>query len=172
LWFLRRVEDILTQGIQLQLQGYKSQVYWNIHLREADPEGVLSELANQLQGSGIPDLEAALENLRRAKVIESWTQHLKEYLAGEDGSAAESLLQPLVTLSGETSVKREKIAELQAFLDTEWKDVDSKEKSTEKSLTSLLNRIRRWWEETLDIPWPLSPGEEEKIRLKTDELTQ
>ncbi len=172
LWFLRRVEDIRTQGIQLQLQGYKSQVYWNIHLREADPEGVLSELANQLQGSGIPDLEAALENLRRAKVIESWTQHLKEYLAGEDGSAAESLLQPLVTLSGETSVKREKIAELQAFLDTEWKDVDSKEKSTEKSLTSLLNRIRRWWEETLDIPWPLSPGEEEKIRLKTDELTQ
>ncbi len=64
LTYIRSTSEILEKGLALDLKGYETQVYLDFHQVHDDEKGSFTKLLNHLNGHGMPDLDAALQELR------------------------------------------------------------------------------------------------------------
>jgi glycosidase len=62
LWFIRPVKEIAERGLFVSLKGYEVQVFLDIHSVE-DADGRWSRLCNELNGRGVQDLGAAVQDI-------------------------------------------------------------------------------------------------------------
>jgi hypothetical protein len=63
LWFVRSSKAVSENGFFVSLKGYEAQVFLDIHEVEDDPRGRWARLHNDLNGRGIPDLEAGIQDI-------------------------------------------------------------------------------------------------------------
>ncbi|MCR5080105.1 MAG: alpha-amylase [Treponema sp.] len=59
LWFIRRSDDIINNGMFVMLNGFEAQIYMDVHQVEDTAEGMYSKLCDLLNGAGVEDLEIA-----------------------------------------------------------------------------------------------------------------
>ncbi|MBR0031588.1 MAG: alpha-amylase, partial [Treponema sp.] len=59
LWYIRKNNEIIDHGMYTSLNGFESQVFWNIREEKDDEEGKWSTLCTFLNGRGTPDMEIA-----------------------------------------------------------------------------------------------------------------
>ncbi|MBR4004469.1 MAG: hypothetical protein IKI90_01330, partial [Treponema sp.] len=64
LWFVRKSDDIINQGMFVALNGFEYQVYLDVQQVTDTVEGKYAKLNELLAGSGVPDLEVAWEEYR------------------------------------------------------------------------------------------------------------
>jgi glycosidase len=62
LWFIRAVREVWDRGFFVALKGYEAQVFLDIHA-VWDTDGRWSKICNELNGSGVYDLEAAFQDI-------------------------------------------------------------------------------------------------------------
>jgi hypothetical protein len=62
LWFIRSSKEIMEKGLFVALNGYEAQVFMDIHEVE-DASGRWARLHVELNGRGVPDLYASLQDL-------------------------------------------------------------------------------------------------------------
>ncbi|MBN1519559.1 MAG: alpha-amylase [Spirochaetales bacterium] len=72
LWFLRRSADVAERGMVVMLDGFQSQAFLDIHELADDELGAWAKLCDQLGGSGVPDLSAALQDVVLDRLYASW----------------------------------------------------------------------------------------------------
>lgn len=63
LWFIRSSAEIAERGIFASLDGYQCQVFLDLHEIADDAFGRWRRLHDELGGRGVPDLQAALQDL-------------------------------------------------------------------------------------------------------------
>ncbi|MFA6505360.1 MAG: alpha-amylase family glycosyl hydrolase [Treponemataceae bacterium] len=63
LWYIRASRAIDDQGLYVELDGYKSQVFLDLHEVEDSATGRWRRLCEELGGRGVPDLREALQDL-------------------------------------------------------------------------------------------------------------
>jgi len=64
LWFVRRSDDIINQGMFVALNGFEYQVYLDVQQVVDSAEGKYAKLHELLDGHGVEDLEVAWEEYR------------------------------------------------------------------------------------------------------------
>ncbi len=64
LWYVRRSNDIINQGMFVSLKGFEYQVYLDVHQVKDTAEGKYAKLHDLLNGGGVPDLEIAWQEYR------------------------------------------------------------------------------------------------------------
>ncbi|MFP3090800.1 alpha-amylase [Treponema sp. TIM-1] len=62
LWYIRSSKDINERGLFVSLSGYDAQVFLDIH-EVGDLNGRWARLNHELSGRGVPDLQAAIQDL-------------------------------------------------------------------------------------------------------------
>jgi hypothetical protein len=62
-WFVRSSKDIAERGLFVSLRGYETQVFLDIHEVEDDQWGRWARLNHELNGRGVWDLRASMEDL-------------------------------------------------------------------------------------------------------------
>ena len=85
LTFLYRADQVLSDGLWVQLGGYGRQVFLDVHER-VDQDGRLARLFERLGGRGTPSLDEALDELRLEGVHDAFGA-----LLASDGSDADAL---------------------------------------------------------------------------------
>ncbi len=63
LWYVRSSRGTDSGGLYVELNGYESQVFLDIHLAADDAFGRWRRLCDELGGRGVPDLQAAIQDL-------------------------------------------------------------------------------------------------------------
>ena len=64
LWFIRRSDDIVDNGLFVALNGFEAQVYLDVHQVEDGEEKMYKQLNEFLNGSGTPDLQIAWQEMK------------------------------------------------------------------------------------------------------------
>ncbi len=64
LWYIRRSDDIINQGMFVSLNGFEYQVYLDVQQVTDTAEGKYAKLHELLNGKGVPDLEIAWQEYR------------------------------------------------------------------------------------------------------------
>jgi len=64
LWYVRKSDDLINQGMFVSLNGFEYQVYLDVQQVEDTVEGKYAKLNELLNGSGCPDLDVAWEEYR------------------------------------------------------------------------------------------------------------
>lgn len=64
LWYVRRSDDIINNGMYVALNGFEYQVYLDVRQVADTADGKYSKLNELLNGSGVPDLEIAWQEYR------------------------------------------------------------------------------------------------------------
>ena len=64
LWYVRKSDDLINQGMFVSLNGFEYQVYLDVQQVEDTVEGKYAKLNELLNGGGCPDLEVAWEEYR------------------------------------------------------------------------------------------------------------
>ena len=72
LWYIRRNNDIIDHGMYTMLNGFESQVFWNIRQEKDDAEGKWSTLCAFLNGRGTPDMEIAWQEYHYRELYEAF----------------------------------------------------------------------------------------------------
>ncbi|MDR2448009.1 MAG: alpha-amylase [Treponema sp.] len=67
LWFIRSIQEIRDRGFFAVLHGYEAQVFLDIH-SVCDTDGRWSKICNELNGKGIEDLGAAIQDIFLAEL--------------------------------------------------------------------------------------------------------
>ncbi|MDR0410844.1 MAG: alpha-amylase [Treponema sp.] len=67
LWFVRSITELCERGFFVMLKGYEAQVYLDIHAVH-DADGRWSRICNELNGSGVRDLEAVFQDIFLAEL--------------------------------------------------------------------------------------------------------
>ncbi|MDR0706843.1 MAG: alpha-amylase [Treponema sp.] len=67
LWFMRSIQEIRDRGFFAVLNGYEAQVFLDIH-SVWDADGRWSKICNELNGRGIEDLDAAMQDIFLAEL--------------------------------------------------------------------------------------------------------
>ena len=88
LWYIRRNNDILDHGMYTMLNGFESQVFWNIRQEQDDAEGKWSTLCAFLNGRGTPDMEIAWQEYHYRELYEAF----KAVISAELVAQAHTLL--------------------------------------------------------------------------------
>ncbi|HAW85543.1 MAG TPA: hypothetical protein DCX65_04540 [Spirochaetaceae bacterium] len=65
LWYLRSSDFVHSGGLYVELDGFRTQVFLHIH-EAVDSDGSWTQLHDNLQGQGVPDIQAALQDIRHA----------------------------------------------------------------------------------------------------------
>ena len=66
-WFVRRSDDLLNQGMFVDLNGYQKQVFLDIH-EIYDTDGRFERLHNNLAGAGCEDIEESIKQIEIPEV--------------------------------------------------------------------------------------------------------
>ncbi|MBR7064522.1 MAG: alpha-amylase, partial [Treponema sp.] len=80
LWYIRKSSDIFDNGLFVALNGFEVQVYMDIHEVQDTEEKKWSILCESLQGKGCENLEVAWEEIKYAKLYQSLSSFLGEFL--------------------------------------------------------------------------------------------
>ncbi|MDR1899902.1 MAG: alpha-amylase, partial [Treponema sp.] len=78
-WFIRSSKEICEKGFFVALRGYEAQVYLDIHEVE-DTNGRWARLNHDLDGKGVPDLEAAIQDIFLGELYYRFTEIFKPEL--------------------------------------------------------------------------------------------
>jgi glycosidase len=98
LWFIRSSKDISERGLFVSLNGYEAQVFLDIH-ETADINGRWARLNHELSGRGVPDLQAAIQDLFLGELYRPFTALFKENLRDKD--ALKEPVLAFITAAGE-----------------------------------------------------------------------
>ncbi|MDR2159574.1 MAG: alpha-amylase [Treponema sp.] len=79
LWFIRSSKEIGEKGFFVSLRGYEAQVYLDIHEVE-DTNGRWARLNHDLDGKGVRDLEAAIQDIFLGELYYRFTEIFKPEL--------------------------------------------------------------------------------------------
>ncbi|MDR1240187.1 MAG: alpha-amylase [Treponema sp.] len=63
LWYIRSSREISEKGLYVYLKGYEAQVFLDIYEMEDGPGGRWAKLNHELNGRGVPDPDAAIQDL-------------------------------------------------------------------------------------------------------------
>ncbi|MFO8065925.1 MAG: alpha-amylase family glycosyl hydrolase, partial [Spirochaetia bacterium] len=74
LWYIRNSHELHARGLFVAIDGYENQVYLDIHEVADDEAGHYAQLADSLQGAGVPDVTRALKERSLAPLHESLSQ--------------------------------------------------------------------------------------------------
>jgi hypothetical protein len=77
LWFIRSSKDISERGLFISLRGYEAQVFLDIHEIEDDYRGRWARLHAELNGRGVGDLKAGIQDIFLGELYESFTELFK-----------------------------------------------------------------------------------------------
>ena len=80
LWYIRSSKDINERGFFVSLKGYEAQVFLDIHEVEDGPGGRWARLNHELQGRGVPDPEAAIQDTCLGELYYRFTELLNPEL--------------------------------------------------------------------------------------------
>ncbi|MDR0473696.1 MAG: alpha-amylase, partial [Treponema sp.] len=83
LWFIRSSKDLSENGLFVALRGYEAQIFLDIHEVQDDEKRRWSRLNNDLNGSGVPDPEAAIMDIFLGELYYRFTA-----LIGPEAAAA------------------------------------------------------------------------------------
>ena len=64
LWYIRSVGSIRHDGLHIAIDGFGRQVFMDIHTVKETPDGSWGQLAAEMNGAGVPDIDTALKELR------------------------------------------------------------------------------------------------------------
>lgn len=64
LWFIRKSDDIINNGMFVMLKGFEAQVFTDVHQVEDNAEGKYAKLCELLNGRGTEDIEIAWQEYR------------------------------------------------------------------------------------------------------------
>ena len=64
LWFIRKNTDIAEHGLFAALNGFETQVFWNMYEVTDTPDGLYNLLCEQLNGGGIADITMGINEIR------------------------------------------------------------------------------------------------------------
>jgi glycosidase len=77
LWYIRSSKDIGERGLFVSLNGYEAQVFLDIH-EVIDINGRWARLNHELSGRGVPDLQAAIQDLFLGELYRPFMAIFKE----------------------------------------------------------------------------------------------
>ena len=77
---LRSARDLCERGLFVQLDAYRRHVFLDFREVESDAEHPWAELAAELDGRGVPDLDAALDELRLRPLLAAFGEALSPAL--------------------------------------------------------------------------------------------
>jgi hypothetical protein len=103
LWSIRSSKDINERGFFVSLKGYEAQVFLDIHEVEDGPGGRWARLNHDLQGRGVPDPEAAIQDICLGELYYRFTELLKPelveaihgFFTGTGTASAETFIESL-----------------------------------------------------------------------------
>lgn len=72
LWYIRNCRDVCENGLYVSLNGFESQVLWNIRQEKDTEDGQWSTLCAFLAGRGTPDIEIAWQELHYKDLYEAF----------------------------------------------------------------------------------------------------
>ncbi|MGD9939243.1 MAG: alpha-amylase family glycosyl hydrolase [Clostridia bacterium] len=72
LWFIRRSDELIGDGMFIMLNGFQCQVFLDIGNIRDDGLGTYARLCRNLAGRGVPDLSAALQDLALEELYTTW----------------------------------------------------------------------------------------------------
>lgn len=72
LWFIRRSSEIAERGLKVIVDGFSCQVFLDIYEAADDETGSYGRLCDELAGAGVPDLQAALQDLALEGLYAAW----------------------------------------------------------------------------------------------------
>jgi glycosidase len=73
LWFIRRSIELHERGLYVDLGGYQCQVFMDIYEVRDNEFGHYAQLADELAGSGVPNLEEALKEIALKPLLDLWS---------------------------------------------------------------------------------------------------
>jgi hypothetical protein len=77
LWFVRSSKDISERGLFISLEGYGAQVFLDIHEVEDDYRGRWARLHTELNGRGVRDLKAGIQDIFLGELYGSFIELFK-----------------------------------------------------------------------------------------------
>ena len=83
LWYVRKSDDLINQGMFVALNGFEYQVYLDVQQVTDTVEGKYAKLNELLNGSGCPDLEVAWEEYRYKDLYAALAQFATPELFGQ-----------------------------------------------------------------------------------------
>ncbi len=72
LWFIRRSDEIISDGMFIMLDGFQCQVFLDVGNIHDDGLGTYARLCQSLAGRGVPDLSAAVQDLALEELYTAW----------------------------------------------------------------------------------------------------
>ena len=95
LWYVRRSDDIISQGMFVSLNGFEYQVYLDVHQVADTEEGKYAKLHELLNGKGVPDLDIAWQEYRYKDLYAA----LEKFATKEFFEAIHTLFTPIPVLA-------------------------------------------------------------------------
>ena len=80
LWYIRKNNEIIDHGMYTSLNGFESQVFWNIREEKDDEDGKWSTLCAFLNGRGTPDMEIAWQEYHYRELYDAFKPIITEEL--------------------------------------------------------------------------------------------
>jgi glycosidase len=82
-WFISSSKELCESGLQVNLRGYETRVFLDIHEVEDDANGRWARLHHELRGGGTPDPQAAIMDIFLGELYWRFTELFKpEIIAG------------------------------------------------------------------------------------------
>ncbi len=150
-WYLRSVTDIRNEGFFISLRGYESQVYWNIHIRTKDPEGLLDQLMHESGDSGMADPDGALAQLKEKRILAEWKDNFLRCTKGELAPSVELLILPLIQSDTPVTIDPVWTEKLGEFFTTNRIEKTSGKAKNEEALKRLISKFTVFTESELGI---------------------
>ncbi|MDR0465707.1 MAG: alpha-amylase [Treponema sp.] len=83
LWYVRSSKAIYENGFFVSLKGYETQVFLDAYEVEDDEKGRWARLNHDLNGSGVPDPQAAIKDIFLGELYYCFTELFKPEIAAE-----------------------------------------------------------------------------------------
>ncbi|WP_010254715.1 alpha-amylase family glycosyl hydrolase [Treponema primitia] len=77
LWYIRSSKEIAERGLFVSLKGYEAQVFIDIHEVEDDKRGRFARLHAELNGRGVKDVHAAVQDIYLGELYYRFTELFK-----------------------------------------------------------------------------------------------
>ncbi|MDR2629373.1 MAG: alpha-amylase [Spirochaetaceae bacterium] len=165
LWYIRSSKEISERGLFVSLNGYEAQVFLDIH-EVTDLNGRWARLNHELSGRGVPDLQAAIQDLYLGELYRPFMTLIKEEF--QDKEALKEPVLAFVTAAGEyvngaggrydpfhtgwehPAIPPEKIWEEFAGYVDRWEEINGAPAGLQKDVRRFLGNIR---EKVRDKPY-------------------
>jgi len=140
LWFIRSSKAICEDGFFVGLKGYETQVFLDVYEVEDDAKGRWARLNNDLNGKGVPDPLAAINDIYLGELYYRFTELLKPEVvinlfdSLEKKSFIESLKEPVETFIETASLFILGKCDYDAWTANDEKDIPIKFTTVEKDL--------------------------------------